>query len=337
MVKFKLRYDMRTTNDDARFRAALYSTALEQVAWADRAGFHSVQFHEHHGTADGYLPSPIVMAAAAAAVTSSIGLETGALLAPLHDPLRLAEDLAVLDLLSEGRLTVVPGLGYVPDEYAMFGKDKRTRGVALDRAIEVFRQAWTGEPFELEGRSVRVTPRPYRPSGPPIVLAGGSRPAAERAARLGDGFAPHLPEAWEYYRLALRDRGRPDPGPMPPASPRFVHVAKDPDRTWSEIAPYLMHETNAYGAFADKADERTGYVSVADLEELRASPHYRVVTPTQCLELVEELGPSGSVTLRPLAGGMPPDLSWPSLRLVESDVLPRLRAAKHDGSDRRSA
>lgn len=324
MVQLKLRYDARSANPDPEFRADLYRAVIEQVAWADRCGFHSVQFHEHHGTADGYLPSPLVLAAAAAAVTTSIGLETGALLAPLHDPLRLAEDLAVLDLISRGRLTVVPGVGYVPHEYVMFGKDKRTRGVALDRAIAVWRQAWTGEPFEFDGRQVRVTPRPYRAAGPPIVLAGGSKPAAERAARVGDGFAPHLPEAWDHYRAALRERGRPDPGPMPPASPRFVHVASDPERAWSDLAPYLMHEMNAYGAFARQAGERTGYVTVADLAELRASPHYRIVTPDECVELAASLGPTGSLTLRPLAGGMPPELSWAGLRLFAAEVLPRL-------------
>jgi alkanesulfonate monooxygenase SsuD/methylene tetrahydromethanopterin reductase-like flavin-dependent oxidoreductase (luciferase family) len=321
---FKLRYDLRYPGDDPGVRADLYATALDQIAWADRCGFHSVQFHEHHGAADGYLPSPIVLAAAAAAVTSSIGVEVGALLVPLHDPLRLAEDLAVLDLISRGRLTVVPGVGYVPGEYAMFGRDKAKRGAALDRGIGVLRQAWTGEWFDYDGRRVRVTPQPYQRPGPRIVVGGGSRPAAERAARLGDGFAPHLSEAWEDYRRALTDLGRSDPGPMAPASPRFVYVSEDPDQAWRDLAPYLMHEMNAYGEFAAQAQERTGYSTVADLEQLRASPHYRIVTPPECIDMIRHLGPTGSFTMRPLAGGMPPGLSWASLRLFEADVLPNL-------------
>jgi len=273
MALFKLRYDLRCPGDDSSARADLYATALDQIAWADRRGFHSVQLHEHHGAADGYLPSPIVMGAAAAARTTSIGIEIGALLVPLHDPLRLAEDLAVVDLISRGRLTVVPGVGYVPDEYAMFGKDKSKRGAALDRGIAVFRQAWTGEWFDYDGRQVRVTPRPYQRPGPKITPGGGSRPAAERAARLGDGFAPHLPEAWEHYRRAMVANGRPDPGPMAPSSPRFVYVSHDPERAWHDLAPYLMHEMNAYGEFAEKAGENTGYRTVEGLEQLRASEH----------------------------------------------------------------
>jgi alkanesulfonate monooxygenase SsuD/methylene tetrahydromethanopterin reductase-like flavin-dependent oxidoreductase (luciferase family) len=326
MALLKLRYDLRSPDVDPDIRADLYETALEQIAWADRCGFDSVMLHEHHGAADGYLPSPIVMAAAAAARTTSIRIEIGALLIPLHDPLRLAEDLAVLDLVSRGRLTVVTGVGYVPDEYAMFGKDKSKRGAALDHGIAVLRQAWTGEWFEHDGRQVRVTPQPHQRPGPKIVVGGGSRRAAERAARLGDGFAPHLPEAWEDYRRALVALGRPDPGPMAPSSSRFVHVSDDPERAWRDLAPYLMYEMNTYGEFAEKAQEETGYSVVAHLEELRASPHYRIVTPAECIEMIEQLGPTGSFTLRPLAGGMAPDLSWASLRLFESDVLPYIRA-----------
>jgi alkanesulfonate monooxygenase SsuD/methylene tetrahydromethanopterin reductase-like flavin-dependent oxidoreductase (luciferase family) len=206
----------------------------------------------------------------------------------------------------------------------MFGKDKSKRGKLLDRGIAVLRAAWTGEWFDYDGRRVRVTPRPYQRPGPRIVVGGGSRPAAERAARLGDGFAPHLREAWDDYRRAVIGFGRPDPGPMPPSSPRFVHVSDDPERAWRDLAPYLMYEMNAYGEFAEKAQEHTGYTSVADLDELRASPHYRIVTPTECIEMIEQLGPAGAFTMRPLAGGMAPELSWASLRLFEAEVLPRI-------------
>jgi alkanesulfonate monooxygenase SsuD/methylene tetrahydromethanopterin reductase-like flavin-dependent oxidoreductase (luciferase family) len=327
MALLKLRYDMRSADDDAAVRADLYQTALEQVTWADRCGFTSVMLHEHHGTRDGYLPSPITMAAAVAARTGSIRIEIGALLVPLHDPLRLAEDLAVVDLISRGRLTVVPGVGYVPEEFTMFGKNKATRGAALDRGIAVLRQAWSGEYFDYDGRQVRVTPRPYQRPGPPIVLAGGSRPAAERAARVGDGFAPHLPDAWDEYRRALRELGRPDPGPMPPASPRFVHVSDDPERSWRELAPYLIYEMNAYGEFAAQAQEATGYEIVADLDELRRSPHYQILTPRECVTMIHDLGSTGAFTLRPLAGGMAPDLSWACLRLFEAEVLPHVTTA----------
>jgi hypothetical protein len=111
---------------------------------------------------------------------------------------------------------------------------------------------------------------------------------------------------------------------MPPSSPRFVHVSDDPERSWCELAPYLIHEMNAYGEMAEKAQEATGYRTVAHLDGLRASPHYRILTPEECLDMIDGLGPDGSFTLRPLAGGMDPALSWASLRLFETEVLPRV-------------
>lgn len=334
MPILRLRYDMRSADPDPLTRAELYQAALEQIRWADRLGFDSVMLHEHHGTADGYLPSPLVMAAAVASTTTSIRISVGALLVPLHDPLRLAEDLAVVDLISRGRLTVVPGVGYVPEEFAMFGKRKSTRGAALDHGIETLKKAWTGEYFAHEGRRVRVTPRPYQRPHPPLVFAGGSRPAAERAARAGEGFAPHLPEAWGEYRRALQELSKPDPGPMPPAGPRFLYVAEDPEAAWHDLAPYLLHEMNSYGEYAVQADEATGYELVPDVDTLRRSGHYRIVTPAECRDLIDELGPSGSLGLHPLAGGIPPELSWAGLRLFAEEVLPYIRERQLVPQDR---
>jgi alkanesulfonate monooxygenase SsuD/methylene tetrahydromethanopterin reductase-like flavin-dependent oxidoreductase (luciferase family) len=100
-----------------------------------------------------------------AARTSRIALWISALLLPLHDPIRLAEDMAVLDLISGGRLSIVTGLGYRPVEYDLFGKEWTRRGKLLDEALDVLVQAWTGEPFEYRGQMVQVTPG--RRSGPP--------------------------------------------------------------------------------------------------------------------------------------------------------------------------
>lgn len=327
MPYLKLRYDLRSPNDDTARRAARFEAALEQIEWADRLGFHSVQFHEHHGVSDGYLPSPIVFAAAAASRTRRIGIEVGALLVPLHDPLRLAEDLAVLDLISRGRLTVVPGAGYVPAEFAMFGKLKSQRGRAVERAVDVLRQAWTGQPFEFEGRWVTVTPRPFQQHGPPLLLGGGSEPAARRAARIGDGYAPIDSASWDHYRVARIELGWPDPGEIKPKGPLFLFVTDDPDAAWARIGESLLYEMNSYGAFAAAAGESTPFTITDDVETLRRSPNYAVITPQQCISLAESLGPDGTLTFRPLAGGLEPELAWESLRLFEAAVAPHIHIA----------
>ena len=115
-----IRFDMRAPSWGPATAAELHTATLEMAEWADRVGFDSAVVSEHHGAVDGFLPSPIVAAAAIAGRTERIGISISALLAPLHDPIRIAEDLAVLDLLSEGRVTTIIGLGYRPEEYEMF-------------------------------------------------------------------------------------------------------------------------------------------------------------------------------------------------------------------------
>lgn len=326
MTMLGLRYDLRLPGADAAQRKRLLDAALEQIAWADALGFGSVTLSEHHGSADGYLPSPIVFGAAVAARTSRLFINLGALIVPLHDPLRLAEDLAVLDLLSGGRLIITIGAGYVESEFEMFGKELRERGRAVERTVEILKAAWTGEPFELDGRTVRVTPRPYQDPRPTIFLGGQSRAAARRAARIADGYLPVGPENHEDYRAAMLELGKPDPGPAGPRAPRFLHVADDPDRAWAQIARFCLHETNAYGAWAEAAGLDTGYRIFDDVDALRASGMYPVVTPDECLELARDLGPGGALVFHPLCGGMDVDSSWESLHLFEQKVLPALLA-----------
>ena len=119
---------------------------LSSIPFADD-GFDCVGFGEHHGAEDGYLPSPIAMAGAIAGRTKRILIRPNVLLAPLYDPVKLAEDLAVLQLLSGGRLEVVIGAGYRPSEFQMFGRRREDRKELYMRAFEGLRKAWTGEPF----------------------------------------------------------------------------------------------------------------------------------------------------------------------------------------------
>ena len=170
-----------------------YRETLELVRLAERVGFDSAWVSEHHGSSDGYLPSLLPMLAAFAAVTERIELGTGVVLTPLHDPLRLAEDAAVVDQLSGGRLILGIGNGWREEEFRMFGASRAQRGARTEETIEVLRRAWTGRRFSFEGQTLRydrvkVTPPPARPGGPPILLGGYDRKAVVRAGRLADGY-----------------------------------------------------------------------------------------------------------------------------------------------------
>lgn len=165
-----------------------YGEVTELAVAAEEAGFDSFWVTEHHGLPDGYLPSPLTVLAALAPVTSQITLGTGVVLAPLHHPLRLAEDAAVVDLLSRGRLVLGLGLGYAEHEYRAFGVDTATRGARLEALVGALRSAWVGEPFSCPAlglHEVRVTPAPGRRI--PIWLGGYAAAAVDRARRIADG------------------------------------------------------------------------------------------------------------------------------------------------------
>ncbi|HEY8523598.1 MAG TPA: LLM class flavin-dependent oxidoreductase [Acidimicrobiales bacterium] len=318
---FGLRFDFRNPPQAGTTHADRYAAALEMAEWADERGCVSIAVSEHHGSADGYLPSPLTMLAAMAARTTNVRFTVAALIAPFYDPLRLAEDLVVLDHLSRGRVDLIIGAGYVPDEFAMFDVPMSERPKRVTEVVKTLKAAFTGEPFEYRGRTVQVTPPPYRPGGPTLTLGGSSEAAARRAAHIADGFLPSIPDVWDAYRDEVQKLGRPDPGPCPIGKNRTVALAEDPERGWEEMGPYFLHETNAYGAWQADKDVGSPYHAMADLAELRASGSYAVLTPE---ELVTELkeAPFPFALFHPLCGGMPPELAWSSLRLFEREVIP---------------
>jgi len=328
-----IRFDMRSPGLEPPEAQQRYAVALEMASWAEDNGFDLCVLSEHHGSEDGYLSSPLVMAAAIAGRTKRIPINVAALLVPLYDPLRLAEDLAVLDLISNGRISIVAGLGYRPVEYAMFERDWKTRGKDLDEFLEVMVKAWTGEPFEYRGTTVRVTPRPVqRPH--PMIMVGGSAPAsAKRAARFGFGYYPPLGDerlSRMYYEECER-LGK-DPGWVAtPKGPGTIFVSEDPDRTWARIGPHLLHEATTYHSWQNPGNRMPGNKqasavdsSATTVDELREEGVFVVLTPEECLALADELGAMGPYTLHPLCGGTPPEAGWESLELFVSKVLPNL-------------
>lgn len=324
MAFFGIRFDLRNPAFAGTDMADRYAAALDMAAWADGVGFAIVTLSEHHGSPDGYLPSPLPMAAAVAARTERIEIYVAAIVAPFHDPLRLAEDAAVVDLLAGGRLHLVLANGYVPSELSMFDVPMGDRAARTTEAVEVLQRAWTGEPFAHRGRTVQVTPAPTRPGGPDLLLGGSSDAAARRAARLGVGYQPSTGASWQAFRAECLALGRPDPGPHLGGYSTVTVLAEDPDATWAAIAPYALHEANAYGAWAQASGADTGYRAAADADELRASGQYRVCTPDELLDHLAAADPFALVLLHPMLGGIPPELAWEGLRLFEREVLPRL-------------
>lgn len=325
MIDVSLNYDMRAPSFGTG-PEALYPAAVEQCAWADRRAFASVVLSEHHASDDGYLPSPIVLGAAIAGATEHLLIRLSLVLLPLYHPVRAAEDLAVLDLVSAGRLRLTVGAGYRPEEYRQFGLDIRRRPSLMEEGIETLKQAWTGEPFEFRGETVQVRPRPNQWPRPSITLGGASPASARRAARLADGYAPLSERLYELYLDELAACGKPPPPERRPSGatgPVFVHVTDDPARDWAVIAPHALHEANTYAAWAAGA-RGSVYQAAERADDLRDNGQYVVITPDEALALARR---QGSLTLKPLMAGLDPDLGWACLELVADRVLPHLQAA----------
>lgn len=326
-----IRYDLRAAPFAETPLPDLYRACLEQCAWADGSrAADIVTLSEHHGMADGWISAPFTAAAAVGAVTGTVRVMIAAALIPFHDPIRLAEQIAVADLCcGPGRLWIVAGSGYVERELAMAGVDPRSRGKVLERNVAVMRQAWSGEPFEHEGRTVQVTPRPASSPEPMMLMGGSSVAAAKRAARLRMGFLPAVadPELKSAYEAACAEEGWGGGLAILPQDVGYVFVSEDPDRDWARMEPYFWYEAQSYQALQRPGVRSQVSSKATRPEELREEGLYRVMTPDQVVAYADALGPMANLVLHPLISGMPPEWGWEGLRLFAEKVVPRIKAA----------
>jgi alkanesulfonate monooxygenase SsuD/methylene tetrahydromethanopterin reductase-like flavin-dependent oxidoreductase (luciferase family) len=318
-------FDMRTP-DFGVGKETAYASALDMAEWADRVGFDALAFGEHHSAEDGYNPSPLILAATMAGRTRHVALRTAVLLAPCYDPVRLAEDLAIAQLASGGRIQLGLGFGYRPAEFAMYGTSVEDRFKTTCDTARVLKQAWTGEPFDYQGRQCLVSPVPE--TSIPILLGGISPKVARIAAHIADGFLVPLfsPKVWQPYRDECLRLGKPDPGPYPHQGPTFLWISDDPERDWEWIAPHVLHVLESYSRWtADAYGTPQGpYAGGMTADTIRESDAYKVLRPEEVVAMAANLGDHSSLYLTPLFAGIEPARGWEMLRLFEEEVLPHL-------------
>lgn len=329
MTRLGVWYDFR---NPARWRQpwpSLYRELLDQAAHAEQLGFASIWLSEHHFSDEGYLPSLSAVLGALAMRTSRARLGTAVLLAPLHHPLRLAEDLAVIDQLSGGRLDVGLAPGYKPSEFAVLGVPKHERGRRTDETIEILQRAWTGKPFSHAGRHFRfdevvVAPPPVQQPGPPIWIGGSSLAAASRAARYGVNFMPDSGAGQDVYD-AYRAQAA---GPPRVATNRVLFAAESTEKAWEICGPHLLYQFNEYRRWFSQAGDDDAHGAELLDPAVLSPEHYYVGTPDDILAKIQESQHRLAYEelifwARP--PGMPIDQSTASLELIAQHVLPALK------------
>ena len=327
MAVLAMRHDFRAPAFGPATRAEIYAAAIDQFVWADARGFDLLVLSEHHGIDDGWMPAPLTMAAAVLARTQRARVIVSAAILPLHDPMRVAEQIAVIDNTFPGRLWVVFGAGYRVEEFAMAGLEHAARGRILEEHVAAVLEALTAEPFEWRGRDVVVTPAPVTDPHRMLFVGGGVPAAARRAARLRLPMFPMNTDQSvrdAYFEEAAKigfDTGF----VLEPVGPTFVHVSDDPDRAWADIGEYVLYEAQTYASFQTPGQHSTPGVRAQSVDDLKASPQYVVGTPDEVYTRLLDVPALGGITFNPLAGGLPPALAWPSLELFAANVLPRLR------------
>ena len=330
-MKFGLWYDFR--NPLRQPWSDLYGEVLDQIEWADSAGFESVWLSEHHVTDDGYMPSLFVMLAAIAGRTRSLRLGTAVCLAPLHHPIRLAEDVAVVDVLSGGRVELGLAPGYRPFEFEVLGVPRSERGVRTDETVEILRLAWAGASFSYSGtvfdlRDVVVQPVPERGPELPIHIGGSSTAAAHRAGRYGCNFMPDVgtgTDLHRQYRTALAENGF-DAGACAITMNGCVFVCEDPERGRAQVHRSLTYMYQRYDAWG-REDEGSAPSSFEPIGAKRLDELCIVGTPEEVTRRVtairDEFSPDRFIFWGRLPG-MPIEDASRSLQLFADEVIPAI-------------
>jgi len=274
-----------------------YEETIRLAAEAERLGLSSVWTTEHHFVDDGYMPSLAVVSGAIAAATSTIEIGTGVILAPLHHPLRLAEDAATVSLLSRGRFTLGLGLGWIPIEFEGLAAEMRRRGQAMDETLTILRKSWTGEPFRHQGKVYdlpELAVRPAPSSSIPILIGGGVEPAIRRAARLADGIYSNVsPDKFLEQVGWLTDEC--DRIGRDPAELRVVHYSviipgENAHVAWMRYADDVWHMTWKYSDMEASATRPGPPPAPPDLtEDNRRSLHKRFTIAGPSDEIVSTL------------------------------------------------
>ena len=321
----------------------LYRAQLDLVTESERLGFDQAWLTEHHFLDDGYSPSLFPIGAAIAARTRRIRVGTFLLLLPLHNPVRVAEDTATLDVLSSGRFDLGVGLGYRIGEFDDQGVPARERAGRMQEGLPIVRSLLAGDAVTIDGRynklrDIRITPPALQRPHPPIWVGGTAPKAIERAARMGFHFLSGSVASSVAYDEALRSNGR-NPDDFQIAAILPIYVAADRDHAWRTAARPLRHMAVNYLRWtaeakgsADPEQAERAVPSVEDIISNQSLDFFGeevlVGTPEDVVERIEAYRRRARLTdlvcMLPLPGMAPTDIRA-GMELFATEVIPRFR------------
>ena len=334
-LTFGFVYDLRNPARWRRRWEDVYAETLDFAVWSESAGYAGAWVPEHHLADDGYVPTPQVVLGALAARTSTIRLGSGVVLAPLHHPVRFAEECAVLDIIARGRLEMQLAIGYRRLETQMFGVDFSKRGRMFDEFLEIVTRLWAGEEVTYAGQFYQVTGARLSPPAPrgriPLHIGGFTKRALARAVRYADGYSGTV-EGAELYLAKLREAGRDCTNPSMRVTMQYFAVAEEPARALAELAPYYLHVYNSYADWIAE-DEAVGVAEEftfrrVSLDEFVARGIFKVLSPAEAIAMLRALRariPAEHVMLT-LPPGIPPEEFCPYAELFAREVIPAFAA-----------
>lgn len=315
-----------------------YQQCLEEIICAEELGFESAWLEEHHSVRNHYWPSPLMALAGAATRTSRIILGTDIIVLPFYHPVRIAEDVAMLDIMSGGRFILGAAIGYRGDEFALYQLPLEKRGAKFAEAIAFIRQLWTQESVTFKGvyyqaDGVKIEPRPDKP--PPIWLGGWGELSLERAAVLGDAWVPGptagLPQllaSQSIYRGCLAQSGK-DSQSLPTPLTREVVIAETDEKAVEMAEKHLLiNYRDEYGGGWDHpliSKEEAGAVN--QLDKI-GSDRFIVGSPETCIRQIKRFVDTFGVDhliCRLYFPGMPHEFLMSELKLIASEVMPEFK------------
>jgi alkanesulfonate monooxygenase SsuD/methylene tetrahydromethanopterin reductase-like flavin-dependent oxidoreductase (luciferase family) len=278
-MRFGVMHDFRNPKRWHMPSPAFYAAMIDQTVTMEKLGYDHVWLTEHHFTDDAYNPVPLTMAAALATRTQRIRIGTFVMLMPFIHPVRAAEEVTLVDILSNGRFDLGIGQGYTHEEFDAFCVNRSERSLRLVEGVTLVKKLLSEENVTFEGRFTQVKNMTLMPRGvqqphAPLWIGARGPKAIKRAAEMGANLMATLgPDPAPLYLETLRATGR-DPSKYKIAQLRMVYCADSEDQAWAECQEHLWHVFDYYRGVLSSSNDVEGDAAewpISRAEELRGS------------------------------------------------------------------